>query len=182
MDIRHIEMVAQPGGFSKLTAVVSGDRTQIANDVRSANFEPGEWEITISKKRRKRSLDANGYAWVLIGKIADAIDSDKISVYKETIKNVPSAGDVVCIKTEAVPSFVQSWSSRGIGWQWEEIPCKLEGFSNLMLYSGSSEFDTKQMATFIDLLIAECKELKISTMTPEELERLKGYGGQDNLY
>ena len=37
--------------------------------------------LTAVKYRRKRSLDANAYAWVLMQKIAEAIHSDKWEVY-----------------------------------------------------------------------------------------------------
>ena len=37
----------------------------------------------------------------------------------------------------------------------------------------SSKYDTKEMAMFIDGIIAECKELGIETDTPEQIARFK---------
>ena len=42
--------------------------------------------IEIKKFRKKRSLDANAYCWILIGKLADKLDISAIEVYKMAIK------------------------------------------------------------------------------------------------
>lgn len=41
--------------------------------------------IKVNKYRKKRSLDANAYMWVLLSKIADVINSDKDDVYIEML-------------------------------------------------------------------------------------------------
>jgi hypothetical protein len=43
------------------------------------------------------------------------------------------------------------------------------------LYRGTHTYDSREMAMLIDGTIEECKEQGIETMTPNELERLKGY-------
>ena len=42
--------------------------------------------IKAVKHRNKRSLDANAYAWVLMQKIAEAINSDKWTVYLDCLQ------------------------------------------------------------------------------------------------
>jgi hypothetical protein len=42
-------------------------------------------------------------------------------------------------------------------------------FTHYRLIIGSSEYDTKQMAQFIDGIVSEAKELGIETLTPAEL-------------
>ena len=45
------------------------------------------------------------------------------------------------------------------------------------MIKGSSEYDTKEMSSFIDGIISEAKGLGIETLPPEELERMmKDYG------
>lgn len=41
------------------------------------------------------------------------------------------------------------------------------------MIKGSSEYDTAEMAHFIDSIVEEAKELGIETSTPDELERMK---------
>ena len=43
----------------------------------------------------------------------------------------------------------------------------------LQVYYGSSCFDTKEMAVFIDGIVRECKDPNIETLPPDELERMK---------
>lgn len=135
-------------------------------------FKPGEYEIKAAKKRR--SLDANAYAWVLIDKIAKATRMDKNEVYREEIRAIGGASEVVCVRNRAVARTIQIWERNGLGWQVEKFPSKIPGCTNLRLHYGSSAYDTHQMSIFLDHIIQDAKALDIETMTPEELERIKG--------
>lgn len=43
----------------------------------------------------------------------------------------------------------------------------------MILYFGSSSYDTVQMSRLIDLLIEDCKAQGIETATPDEIARYK---------
>lgn len=131
-------------------------------------------DFTIKKFREKRSLNANAYAWVLIDKIAGKLGLSKADVYREAIRNIGGVSDVVCIKEEAAEKLIAGWTKQGLGWQAEKMTSKIDGCVNVILFYGSSMYDSKQMANLIDLLIMEAKELGIETLTPQELDRLKG--------
>lgn len=49
-----------------------------------------DYDLTIKEHREKRSLDANAYAWVLMGKLAAAMHIKPVEVYRQQI---PSVGD-----------------------------------------------------------------------------------------
>ena len=66
----------------------------------------------------------------------------------------------------------ESWEARGIGWQTETMPSKVEGCTNVVLYYGSSVYDTKQMSLLIDHLVQDAKAIGIETLTPRELESM----------
>ena len=133
-------------------------------------FKPGEYELVKSKKRR--SLDANAYAWVLVDKIAAAIRLTKEEVYKNAIKGIGGVSDTVCVKDSAVDKLRQNWSKNGLGWQTETMPSKIAGCTNVILYYGSSSYDAKQMGALIDRLIEDAKSLDIETIPPERLEAM----------
>lgn len=135
------------------------------------NFKPGDYEIKPIRKRR--SLDANAYAWVLIHKIAEAVRLTPAEVYKREIKEIGGTSKVVCLENRAVESMIQLWEHNGLGWQAEPFPSKIPGCTNLILYYGSSCFDTKQMSVFIDHLIEEAKTLGIEVLSERELSLLK---------
>ena len=66
---------------------INRDGTQNITVTVSTDFRPTydglagvEVDVEIKKHRKHRSLDANGYAWVLIDRIAAATGSDKITV------------------------------------------------------------------------------------------------------
>lgn len=173
MKIRHIDIRNHPGGLIKLDLVVEGDISVISDEITKIKELPDKWEVEFKKVSHKRSLDANAYAWVLIDKLAKKLYTDKITVYKEIVRDVAGASRVACVQIKDAEAIQKDWQSRGIGWQTEEMPSKIEGCKTLILYKGSSAFTAEEMNRFIDLIIAECKEQKIETMTPLELERLK---------
>ena len=130
-------------------------------------------DIQIKKFRKHRSLDANAYAWVLIDKLAAKLKMPKADVYRELIRNIGGVSQTVCVKSEAVESLRTGWVRNGLGWFSEEFPSKLDGCTNVILYFGSSSYDTAQMSSLIDLLIEDCKAQGIETATPDEIARYK---------
>lgn len=130
-------------------------------------------KVEIKKYRKKRSLDANSYAWTLIDKIASELGMSKIEVYRNAIKNIGGVSDIVCVMDEAVEKLRQGWEKHGLGWQTETMESKIPGCTNVILYYGSSVYDTKQMSQLIDNLVQDAKALGIETATPEEIARYK---------
>lgn len=131
-------------------------------------------KLDISQWREKRSLNANGYAWTLMDKIAEKIKSTKEDVYREIIKRV-GVFEVLPIKEIAVDKFIKRWQSKGLGWVCDNLgACKtLKGFVNILAYYGTSTYDTKEMSRFIDEVVNEAKSQGIKTETPEQIENLK---------
>ena len=75
----------------------------------------------------------------------------------------------------ALDRLCSSWSAHGLGWQTEVMPSKIEGCTNVVLYFGSSTYNSRQMSALIDQLIQDAKALGIETLPPDELSRLAGY-------
>lgn len=126
--------------------------------------------LVAKQYREKRSLDSNAYAWVLMQKIAEAIHSDKWSVYLEMLAKYSRAFTHVIVRPDVVPRFEAEWRTvRNLG----EITVNGQTGIQLQLYFGSSTFDTKEMSVFIDGLIEECRQLEIETLPPNEIERMK---------
>lgn len=134
------------------------------------SFAPAEYDIV--KARKKRSLDANAYAWVLINKIADSVRESPENVYREALKNIPDICEVICVQDKAVDSMRRLWIKDHIGRRVEVMPSKIDGCSTLFVYYGSSDFDIHQMSIFIDNLIQDAKALDIETRPEEEIKSL----------
>lgn len=159
----------------------------------------GEWEITFStredfstaydglkdvpvsveirKAANKRSRDANAFAWVLIDRIAEKMRISKTDVYRSAIREIGGVSETVCVRDKAVGRLRSGWEKNGIGWQTETMPSKLPGCTNVVLYYGSSTYDTAQMSRLIDLLIQEAEQQGIPTLRDEANELLRKWNG-----
>jgi hypothetical protein len=135
-------------------------------------FKDIEVEVTVKKANKKRSLDANAYFWVLCGKLAAKLNIPRIEIYRNYIKDIGDNSITVCVVEKKAERIVADWQNNGLGWIAETIPSKLEGCMNVILYEGSSVYDTAQMSRLIDFCVTDCKAQGIETMTPDELERL----------
>ena len=128
-------------------------------------------EADIKKYREKRSLSQNAYAWTLITKIAQSINPpmNREEVYIEMLKRYGQGGIISVQKDKAddVTRAFDYYIPKGEG--------QVNGkeFLHLMVYVGSSQYDTKEMATFISGIVEEAKDLGIETLTPDEIARLK---------
>ena len=128
--------------------------------------------ITAKKYRKKRSLDANAYCWVLITKIARHPDvrSSKEEVYEEMLRKYPlpyqDENGYITITVKAGVDMSR------IAGHW--MFCKSNGkFDSYLMIKGSSEYNSAEMSQFIDMIVQEAKDLGIETLTPDELERMK---------
>ena len=133
-----------------------------------------EVSIEIRKARKQRSLDANAYCWVLIDKIAEKTGLRKVDVYRNAIREIGGVSDTICVMDKAVDRLRVGWEKNGIGWQTETMPSKVSGCTNVILYYGSSSYDSRQMASLIDSLIQDAEALGIPTITDKEADRLIG--------
>ena len=139
------------------------------------NHKDKLYDIEVKEHKKKRSLDANAYAWVLINKIADALRITPKEIYRQAIQNVGGNYEVIPIKEEAADHFKQVWEAQGLGWPCVDMgKSKLQGFRNLRAYYGSSTFSVQQMQVFIDNLVQDCKALNIEVKSEEEIASLMG--------
>lgn len=131
------------------------------------------YDLEVKEHRNKRSLDSNAYAWVLIGKLADAMRIAPLEVYQQAIQNIGGNYEVIPIKVEAADHFKKVWEAKGLGWPCVDMGMsKIPGYRNLRAYYGSSTYDTRQMSQLIDNLVQDCKSLDIETLSPEKLSLL----------
>ena len=139
----------------------------------SALADGKQYSLEIKEYRKKRSMDANAYAWVLLDKIAAEMGINKVALYREAITHIGGNNAIVCVKNEAAESLRMAWAQKGLGWVADTLPSKIEGCTNVILYYGSSVYDGKQMARLIDNLVQDAKALGIETLSPNEIARME---------
>ena len=133
------------------------------------NKEP-ELEVDIHKKQKKRSLDANAYAWVLLDKLAAKLKTTSVEIYKEMVQRVGPFNWAMVPDDEA-DSVIITWATHGIGWVAVRAGHRPQG-TVLKLYKGSSVYSVEEMQRLIEEIQSECKQQGIETMTPNELREL----------
>lgn len=132
-----------------------------------------KYSADLKQQKNRRSLDANALFWLYCGSLANKLQMPKETVYRELIKDIGDNYEIVPIKNEAVDKWITNWQSKGIGWVCDILgDSKLDGYTNVITYYGSSTYDTKQMSTLIDRVMQECKEQGIEVMTPQEMSLL----------
>ena len=93
-------------------------------------------------------------------------------MYRHAIKEIGGVSTTVCVQDMAGDRLREGWEKNGIGWQTDTLNSRSDGCTNVILYYGSSVYDSKQMARLIDSLVQEAEGLGIPTY-PEEAERMK---------
>lgn len=73
------------------------------------------YNLEVKEYRRKRSLDANAYAWTLIHKLALSMQITPLEVYRQAIVNVGCNHEIIPIKEEAAAHFKKIWEAKGLG-------------------------------------------------------------------
>lgn len=130
--------------------------------------------LTIEAKpfRKRRSLNANAYAWKLITDIADVLRAPKEAVYLQMLKRYGQSELISVLSHIPIAEYVKYHEEAG------ESVLNGKLFKHYRVFKGSSEFDTREMAVLIDGIVAEAKDLNIPTETPEEIDRIKSLWGE----
>lgn len=134
-------------------------------------------DIIAKKHRERRSLDANAYFHVLVGKIAD-----ELGISKPRCKNILIGryGQPYLLDDDA-PAVIKSNIPASEMLEQEMLHCSCCGCKTedngtetlfYRVYRGSHTYDTKEMSMLIDGTVQEAKDMGIETMQPDELERL----------
>ena len=71
-----------------------------------------EWEVELKPIHKKRSLSANAYAWLLMEKLAQKLETTKEAVYRENVR-VYGPFQVLRLNREAVERFEEMWTRNG---------------------------------------------------------------------
>lgn len=126
---------------------------------------------------KRRSLDANAYFHVLVDKIAKAVNKSAESVKVQMNLDYGTiASDERGLKAgfkalKSVPINQFFKYAKPI----DECVENGKVFIKYLIYKETHTLDSKEMATLIDGVVEEAKQLGIETLTPVELAALKGY-------
>ena len=121
----------------------------------------------VKEHKFKRSLNANAYAWQLIGQMADVLLNDKEGIYIMMLKRYGQSEIISVLEDADISDYVKYYEILG------ESVLNGKNFIHYRIYKGSSQYNTKEMAVLIDGIVSEAKELGIETLPPDEIKILK---------
>ena len=135
----------------------------------------GFLNITVKKLSKKRSLNANAYFHLLVGKIADKLHISKARAKNELLgrygqREFTEKGQLII----SVRSDIDLMER-------EDMHCVIVGygkvndtdFTHWAVVKPSHTYDSREMAALIDGTVEDAKELGIETMSPDDIERMK---------
>lgn len=176
MTIKYLDLHPHTGGLFTVTAVVGGD----VKTLTEARLKPEDYELTCKKKSKKRSLDANGYYWVLLQKLARVLRTSDEELHRIMLNDygafrMTEDGEIVrfTLRKGIDPINVCKYSKILATGQIKGVDAVQYG-----VLKGSSEMTSTEFAALLDGLISECKEMGIETLSPEELEQIRGQANE----
>lgn len=129
----------------------------------------------VKEYRERRSKDANSYLWVLCEELAKAVNLTAVNVYRAAVRDVGVYKDFHNLTQGEAKTLIHAWWRQGIGLSAEQLDFEPDGEHVVMrAYYGSSVYNTKQMSRLIDHVVQDCRAVGVETLTPLELDRLKG--------
>lgn len=155
------------GDTLKIVAVVQ-DMPPILDKV--VSLQGKEVNITIAEPREKRSINANDYFWMIVGKMADKLHTSKDEVY---FKMLQRYGQHIVVTVKKGLDISKA------GFKYYEVlkDGLINGkeFTAWRIFIGSSQYDTKQMSVLIDGAVQEAKELGIDVELENYIGMMEGY-------
>lgn len=155
----------------------------VPSSVTTAYDELKDKDLRIELKvwREKRSLDANAYFHVLVGKIAEKIgisaDQCKINLvldYGAIMRDEQGQKVGIKLPTSVDVSKVYKYAKR-----FDTRQENGKDFDCYIIYEQTHNYDTAEMANLINGVIQEAQELGIETMTPAEQAKILSLWGQN---
>lgn len=130
----------------------------------------GSHELVLRKRKKKKSLTANAYMWVLCDEIAKVLHTTKDSVYKQAILNVGVYVPMACVE-QAWKRTKIVWETRGLGYFCQETDRK-NGWVAFNAYIGTSAYSSAELSRVINELVNEAESVGINTLASRELKKL----------
>ncbi len=131
--------------------------------------------IIVKKIHHKRSLNANAYFHLLVGKIAEKNHTSK--AYTKNLlmarygqeEFVDGKRYIITVNSSIPICEREDIHTKAIGYGY----VKGKEFTHYCVLRPTHEYDSQEMSALIDGTVEEAKELGIQTMTPNEIERMK---------
>lgn len=131
--------------------------------------------ISAKPYRKRRTLSANAYFWVLVSEVARVLNTTAESIHRRYVHEHAFAWLDDDDRPVAIALIDKVDVDASLPGYWKEYGSRRGNLVQYLRIKGTSEMNTHEMAIVLDDLITEAKELGIQTATPDEIERMKAY-------
>lgn len=150
---------------------------QILDKVISGQTEPNKrLKVQFAWHKEKRSLNANAYFHVLVGKIAKATQQSETEIKKQLVFDYGVQLGALIFESDISPEKAGVEYAKSLN---EFISPKGKPCIQYMVYKQTHTLDTAEMARLIDGAVSEAQQLGIETKTPAELDKIKSLWASD---
>ena len=124
----------------------------------------------------KRSLNANAYFHVLVGKIAKATQQSETEIKQQLVYDYGAQLGALVLESDMLPAKAGVEYAKPI----KDITSpKGKPCVEYMVYKQTRKLDTAEMARLIDGAVSEAQQLGIETKTHAELDSIKSLWASD---
>ena len=159
-------------GKFRLTFEVDDDVSNFVNkelSEKATTTEATKLSLEVKPYRQSRSLNANGLLWALIGIISDHNGADKWDTYLTLLRRYGKYTYIVC-KPEAVAAMQLQWRETEIV---GDITVNGQPAVQMLVYFGSSTYDTAEFSRLLDGTISEIQEMGLQNpYSSEDMRRV----------
>lgn len=140
------------------------------------------YTVEVKKRKKRRSLDANSYYWVLLTRLAELMDVSTPEAHNIMLRRY---GQLEMVDSQVVYLVLPDTEEAGRMVDLSEtyhlkptshVRAGNDGlnYRTYLMLRGSRSYNTAEMARLINGLISECKSVGIETMTPAEIDEMIG--------
>lgn len=136
--------------------------------------------FSVKEYKKKRSLDANAYYWLLVTKLAKVLNLSKPHLHNLLLRRYGQPeiidGQMVFLVLPDSESGTQKANEAETYHirPTSQVKTGVDGkmYRTYVMLRGSSTYNTAEMSELIEGLVSECREQGIETLPEEELKRM----------
>lgn len=165
MEIKgKLEGIQQDLPSNRVTFTISCEAGSAAEELE--RLQDKELRVKITQFRKKRSLSANALFWACVGQIALATGADSWSIYLKLLRDYGKF-TYLLVKPEMVESVQEYWRESQV---WNSLDINGETAVQMLVYFGSSSYNTQEMSHLIDGAISDMKDLGLDLPMPQDVQ------------
>lgn len=141
--------------------------------IRWLSEQPQDERYEVKQVRKRRSLTANAYYWVMLNKLARKLQLPDSEVHMNMLREYGTC-EVFSLSMAVNPDeWFRYWDALMTDWDGSEERQVIK------VYKGSSSMDSAEFAHLVNGMRDECEAQGLDVMTPSELASLRFIEGKE---